>query len=151
MHIYYLIFYLAPASILWAAEITRRRMRVHLRATVQPLGSRLTRIILPPASRATALAFLRASGAPNAHIVLSFHQEKGTPWGAHPFSTLSCSEGMICYIRRHGSFTNTLHQMGAQKERQSTTTTVSLSVNGVERDNWAFDLHPDEDMTIIGG
>lgn len=72
LHVDYLLFYLAPASIFWASEIAKRVTgRVCVSAKVQSLGPRLLRVVFPPASRAAAWSFLKASGCPNAVSIIS--------------------------------------------------------------------------------
>ena len=126
MHATAVLYYCAPASVLWAAEAARRSLRARVQgARLTRLGATLARVELPPSASCAAVgpSYLHAAtDCGGVHVNLArasklFGRELSAyiPRRSHPFSVIGprgCT--LVTYVRAVGKWTIKLVEDGEE-------------------------------------
>ena len=159
MHTSAVYYYCAPASVLWAAELARRSLRLRSAANVTLLGDGLARVELkPPAS--SKLASLRAAGCGHAHANLSNDAANvcccTLAARSHPYSVIECADGrLVAYVRAVGVWSEALVSVAGMSAEGAEVPlvfdglhdTTSCNATGVNENHAARG----EELLLVGG
>ena len=153
MHTRAVFFYCAPASVLWAAELARRSLRLRSAANVTWLGDGLARVELTPPQR-SKLASLRAAGCGEAHANISRGAAPirccSLAARSHPYSVIECADGrLVAYVRAVGVWSKALVSVAGMSSAK--VAEVPLVFDGLQESASIGATGTDEELLLIGG